>query len=326
RGAGKSRLLQELALKLALEKKSVILLKLGRESLSERARHDSARRYFNLFLVETILEDIKKNRDMWTAKLCFETMFQKHEDLKKLLSGELEDSEARRVIALNLSLLKNLLGEQVKEKLDAVLIDLPDYPRKSYSRIMRDMDEVQDFWRYFLDKKMNINILITLQEETFDPKSHFIFGKMLFYRIEAFQPSQLVSFVKQNFESPFNDEALFLLARAAGGNIRKFKILISRCLEQRALEQSEVNKIISTDEITLINIFKKEEHRELATRIIKLMTEKPGISQREMARALGVSESKLSRILKKIQGGSSVHLLPGQLLPGRRCGPSPCPQ
>lgn len=359
RGIGKSRALLELSE--LLSKDNVLAPSGARPGLKtcylklQGDVFETLKHYANFedFLVETILEELDHNpvfRKKITRLAGSEDDF---EDLYGL--AQVRDREEREeIINKHISKLENIapksLFKKVEENIidyllenvDVFLIDMPDYPKRDPRRVANDLEEIQKLWSKALEKREKVSIVISMQAETFNPADHFLFGKMFIYRLQSFQPETLANFVKQSFENPFTEDALLRLAELSRGVFRRFKRFIGECLDAyplaRTISLDMVNQAItpgllaSEMEIELAQIFKQEEHKRLAARIILELSKSPGLTQRELARALGVSESKISRMISRLreagvigEGASkpgvgalprSVRVAPGGLLPG----------
>lgn len=307
RGVGKSRALRFIAWKLTCLKKPVLLIGLRPKSqIYEALQGADSKLYYNYVLAQIILEELKNMSREERYRVVFVDFIQKDKELKTLL--ELSDKdEALRIIFRNLDKFKKLFGNNPPAH--TILIDLPDYPGRSRRALLNDLDQVQSFWRSNLLNKQSVNIVITLQEEAFNPGDHFLFGKMLFYRLKPFKPDALFHFFKKHFpENPFTDDALLKIARASGGNFRSFKTLIAEILEafedQPRISGEMVENVITPlllnrGEDWLRQCFRSMEQRELALKLLEAL--KSGANQRQAAQQLGVSEATVSRILSKLR-------------------------
>jgi DNA-binding NarL/FixJ family response regulator len=299
RGVGKSRALRWIAWRLTCLKKPCFLIRMRPKSqIYDVVQEAESRLYYDAVLAKLILEKLKgMSRDE-----RYKYVFPSNDDFRKLI--ELADErEALRIISRNLDKLKTMIDETVH----TVLIDLPDYSSKR--ALLRDLDQVQSYWRIHLSRKRPINIVVTLQGEAFNPADHYLFGKMVFYRLEPFKPEELFNFFKKLFpENPFSDDAILRIAQAAGGNMREFKMLAVEALEtyvgQPRITMEMVESILAPlllnrGEDRLRQAFHSMEQRELALKILEIL--KTGVNQRQAAKTLGLSEATVSRALNKLR-------------------------
>jgi len=209
------------------------------------------------------------------------------------------------------------------------IIDLPDYSKTDKRLMVKDLNDVQKLWN---ERCFNLigadvpNFVVVVQKEM--SSGHYLLGKMDIVEIRPFSPSELVdAYAKiwaEDLERagndlstwPFEKDALLFAARMARGIFRRFLKYIRTCLEARPLESPndqimdleevkaalDLDRIVHVDwDLELTEIFRKEEPKSLANKIISGLFEAKEASQKNLARALKVSEPTLSRILDKLE-------------------------
>lgn len=198
-----------------------------------------------------------------------------------------------------------------------ILIDLPDYPKRDPRRIAADIAQVQKIWNSALEKEQNPNIVLFIQAETFATEDHFFFGKLLIYRIEPFKPEELIQHFKERFGSVelLTDGALSYVAKLSRGIFRRFKRFLGVCLEEylisgdrsKPIDREFVGRALTVDELfkemdlELSELFKTEEMKENAVKIIRVLMKAGEVQQRQLAHVLGMSEGAVSKILIKLE-------------------------
>ena len=210
-----------------------------------------------------------------------------------------------------------------------LIIDLPDYSKTDRRRMVRDLNEVQKLWneRCFSPIGVDVpNFVVVVQKEM--SSGHYLLGKMDMVGIGPFSPSELVDAYAKIWASdfaragidlptwPFDEDGLLFAARMSRGIFRRFLKYIRTCLEARPLEglndqiidldqvkaALDLDKIVRVDwDLELNEIFRREEPKILADKIILALFEVKEASQKNIALGLKVSEPTLSRILDRLE-------------------------
>jgi CRP-like cAMP-binding protein len=202
-----------------------------------------------------------------------------------------------------------------------VFIDMPDYSRSDFRLMNRDLSLVQGLWSALEGRDRRTNLILFLQEELFfneERLRHFFLGKMDHVELPRFSPDMLVKAYMDKFHDtwPFDEKALLELAKLSRGVFRRFLRYISACIENsfatavaqkppfdidfvcRAVPRQQ---IIADVMLELRDLFPKAEARGLALDIIDAVKQTPGMSQTDIAMKLGVDDSRLTRILPKLE-------------------------
>jgi hypothetical protein len=250
--------------------------------------------------------------------------------LEKLKDDDLDPEEIKSFLPARV--LRDSKQEAIRSMLydtHTLIIDLPDYSKTDKRLMVKDLNEVQGLWNELCHDSMRVevpNFVVVLQKEM--SSGHYLLGKMDIVEIRPFSPSELVdAYAKIWAEDlarvgidlstwPFDEDGLLFAARMARGIFRRFLKYIRTCLEARPLESSndqivdldqakaalDLDKIVRVDwDLELTEIFRKEEPKILADRIILGLFEAKEASQKNLAQALKVSEPTLSRILDKLE-------------------------
>ena len=212
-------------------------------------------------------------------------------------------------LLVEMDFIKKLEGHLRKEKTDSIkddifsrnlenihtiLIDTPDYNRKSTSSFASDLRELEKFWLSILrygdeDEGQQVNLVMFFQKELWDLRPSFFCGKFNEKTLNPLTPKQLTEYYKTTLGDyyPFTEEALKELADLSRGIFRRFKKYVGLCVEQigdleTSLEPSDVNAVIDLDvlvedfEQELKNVFpRNRELRKKTVSIIRGLSVKP---------------------------------------------------
>lgn|SRR5450756_1201357 len=91
-----------------------------------------------------------------------------------------------------------VLEEFLKEKVDTLLIDMPDYSQKGSWKINKDLDDIGALWN-MLKNISQVNILVCLQQELVMKHPHLILGKMDKIILKTLTVEQLLEAYTQFF-------------------------------------------------------------------------------------------------------------------------------
>lgn len=209
--------------------------------------------------------------------------------IKDILFAAL-DKEARK---------SNLLGAFL-DTYDTLLIDLPDYVVNNRLLLNKHLREIQFLWRTVEE---NLNIVLSIQEEL--SLGTFFEGKAIIIKLKPIPAQSLIDHFVFNFpENCFEDVALAELAFRSGGNFRRFKEYIRRCLTKREL----LNKTTITKEdvlewmgiedaaksfiLQLSELFPRSKSNcELAAKIIEFIRANKEVAQPVIAKRFFFNES-----------------------------------
>jgi hypothetical protein len=238
---------------------------------------------------------------------------------------EVEEFLPARMLKRN----KQKAFEAMLANVHTVIIDLPDYSKTDKRLMVRDLNEVQKFWNWLCCGSLKDgvpNFVVVIQKEML--RDHFLFGKMDVVEIKPFTPNELVDAYAKIWEKeftrasidlstwPFEERALLHLARLSRGIFRRFLRYIRNCLEPYApfddsaeelIDLRRVQDTIDPDEVQkdwdleLSEVFKSQDAKSFAAKIIAALMKTEGVSQKKLAEALKMSEASLSRILDRLE-------------------------
>jgi len=198
-----------------------------------------------------------------------------------------------------ISIKDNIFSENL-ENIHTILIDTPDYNRKSTSSFSADLKELEKFWLSILqlgdvEEGQQVNLIMFFQKELWDLRPSFFCGKFNEITLKPLTPKQLMEYYETTFGGcfPFSEDALKELAILSRGIFRRFKRYIGLCIEQigdleSSLESSDVDTIINLDvlvkdfEQELKNVFPRNKalHRKTVI-LLQLLSAKP-LTQKEI--------------------------------------------
>jgi GTPase SAR1 family protein len=209
-----------------------------------------------------------------------------------------------------------------------VLIDLPDYDKRSLAEMRNDLNAIQNWWENELsynDEGYNQkpNLVIFIQKELF--KGHFWFKKLDKIELKPFLSKELVQYYKKKFGSaaPFTDEALEYVAGLSRGIFRNFKRYIGTCTDELIMSEPKKETIAVDDvtawisegqlvedmELELIDVFPNEKILRMKTVRLLHMLRKMGGSmmQTDVAKVLFDGQAKAaSRFLDRLEGSGYI--------------------
>jgi hypothetical protein len=195
-----------------------------------------------------------------------------------------------------------------------ILIDMPDYSKTDRRLVVNDLETIQALWRRLCGTiPCKANLVIFIQKEMF--RDHYLFGKMDVVELERFRPEELVESYKEIHGGlfPFSDESLLLVAQLSRGIYRRFLKYIYLILENRTDETHTITKedamknvtdeqLLSDREQELAEIFpKSSQSQHYALKVMRFVETHGAVNQKELAKAVGVEEYSLSRILDRLE-------------------------
>ena len=195
---------------------------------------------------------------------------------------------------------------------DVLLIDMPDYSKTDKRMMNGDIHEIQTLWhkmRFELEN-YKTSFLVAIQKELFT--GHFWFGKLLPITLEPLTAEDLVKAYKIYHKTPypFNEDALFLLAKLARGVFRRFLRYIGLCFERTSfrapITMEDVNNAVSLEQqledmkLEFANIFKTEDQKLRAIQILRFLIDKKELNQKQIAEALDLGDMAVSRIMSSL--------------------------
>jgi hypothetical protein len=332
RGVGKSEAMRTLGFELSKIQDDVIYFKWAGGDLVDVVKTwDSFFDRRDSYLAERI-EDMASNDPRFRDKLYKISETREGDDVGRLVYNlaarnwkhiETDDIKNR------LDIFDHLIPAHVKKEVEreaamdllkdikTILIDLPDYPKRDPRRIAADIAQVQKIWQSALEDEHNPNIVLFIQAETFATEDHFFFGKLLIYRIEPFKPEELIQHFKEQFgpDELITDDALSYVVKLSRGIFRRFKRFLGVCLEEylvsgdrsKPIDREFVGNALTVGELfkemdlELSELFKTEEMKENAVKIIRMLMKAREIQQRQLAHVLNMSEGAISKILIKLE-------------------------
>jgi len=224
-------------------------------------------------------------------------------------------------------------------QLDTILIDFPDYDRRTRAQALRDLNEFQLLW-----EKMNFtpgagynpddetpNLVLFWQAEAWQA-DHFFQGKFTVLRLRVLTAAELTNLYINKFGDPwpFTEEALEALATLSRGIPRWYKKYIGLCLDEYLIENPElvtphyIAEWITIDQLAedmnreLMNIFPRSKKHRQRTAIVQLFLQEHGpTAQMDLTqRFFGpdeAAESESSRFFSKLEeGGYVIRLFEGR--------------
>lgn len=229
---------------------------------------------------------------------------------------------------------ERLLGTQetAKLRLDAIiiglienegtiLIDFPDYDKRSRGQMLRDLKEFQTFWVKLCsyDGFESVNVIFFWQKELWG--GHFSFGKWDVFELKPFTPIRLADWINENWDHPFQTKALETIANLARGVPRWFKKYIMVCLDcyydqldtfEGWITEDHVKKWITLDHLVddwnreLMEVFPKNKgSRRKAVEVFKHLQEYGKTTQAELQELYYGPENsdkmRCSRVLAKLE-------------------------
>lgn len=208
-------------------------------------------------------------------------------------------------------------ADEFEKEPKTLFIDMGDYSKAARSSMNKHLDQIRDLW--LRTRKYNVTILVSIQKEMFS--GHFLFGKIDAVELEPLKPSQLVQAYKGFSETaePFTEQALSLLAQLSRGIFRRFMKYIQTCIEKHQSMRVEglidtdlVNETITLDQLAkdmaleLSDIFKRVGQKLEAVKLLDFLRQSGEANQKQIAEGIGVSESTVSRLMRKLEAHGYV--------------------
>ena len=209
--------------------------------------------------------------------------------------------------------LRNEIIDEILQQSKVILIDMPDYPKKDMRLLNRDIGGLRALWMETRRLGGERCFIFFFQKELFGP--HMFYNKMNMDELKPFTPEELVEAYKKKFNetAPFDEAALLEIARMSQGVFRRYKRYIALCLDAFKREQAvvisldDVRKVITIDQLIadmqlqLAEVFRNNEHRALAVRLIEYVRLHPDRNQTQVAEALEIDEPTVSHLSNKLQ-------------------------
>lgn len=207
-----------------------------------------------------------------------------------------------------------------------ILIEFPDYDKRSRGQSIRDLRNFQEFLEDLFNNQKSTgiqtpdlpNLVIFFQQELWED-DHFMKGKFESIYIKPFTEEELSDYYIKTFggAEPFTLEALLYIGKLSRGIFRWFKKYISICIERMDLNKIDViTAEIVMDWITsdimyedwkreLGNVFKGVGRIRKALEILKYLIEKGVVEQDAIMKDFfgddGSARTACSRALNKLE-------------------------
>lgn len=216
-------------------------------------------------------------------------------------------------------------------KCKALLIEFPDYSKRTLALFNKHLADFQNFWEHLRKigresgvgtggRPFDLNIILFFQKEMF--QGHFLFRKFSHFDIRRFTPQELYNYYVQRFKEPepFTEKALLEIASLARGIFRRFKNYILICIERSDPKQSitfkQVKQWIGLDQLTkdmeleLYDLFpRSKENRRNSVVLMQFLREHDGeASQKEITEKLDVTKQSASRLIRKLEAYGYVRI------------------
>ncbi|MCD6529029.1 hypothetical protein J7L06_01910 [Candidatus Bathyarchaeota archaeon] len=247
-------------------------------------------------------------------KLCFED--HREEFIKKchrIVPMIEKFLGARRINEIK----KEIILEKI-QLAHTILMDFPDYDKRSRSRMIRDLAAFQSWWENVLEKyegyEQSFNLVVFWQKELWG--GHFSFGKFDVIELKPWPPEKLAEVIDKNWEHPFTKEALIELGVLSRGIWRRFKKYIRICLdhyyamkEKKMIDRKQIKEWITLDqlvkdmELELMDIYpNNKELRKKCVIVLRYLREKGPTDQPTITRDLfDGNKMAASRLLNKLE-------------------------
>jgi len=330
-GTGKSASMYALHHELVNDKKVLAFKWPASGNLEDAIRDFKNFSYDRNLLVEELYKIFSKRQDLLRKFSKEHEISLPKNEMKQVLNGaSLEEDDLLSHMPAKAR--KRLWKEGFRKYLqgfDAVMIDMPDYPKNDRRTMVKDLNEVQNVWNILAnenrkngDKEFHLNLVLFIQKEMFygpNGVSHFLLGKADTIELKPLSPQQLIEAYRLRFETtdPFTENAVFRIAQLSRGVFRRFLRYIQLCLEhvmfdnvsndqidtgivETAVPNDEIAKDMDTE---LSDLFpRSEEMKKKATRLISLLaSQKQGINQKEASIILHLNEMDVSRLCDKLE-------------------------
>ena len=197
-----------------------------------------------------------------------------------------------------------------------IFIDLPDYSKNNIQSLNKDVDELQHMWQEFNDRNLNMNFIISAQQEIIMKKPHYFFGKFNeWFEIKPLTPDQLLEAYSQKWKSfePFNEDSLRLIAKLSRGVFRRFLKYIHLTVREfitsgkvGEIKVEDVQKVISFDvlnedlELELSDIFPNTQQRIQAVKVLDILRNE-SLTQKIIAERICMSEAVTGKLIAKLE-------------------------
>lgn len=231
-------------------------------------------------------------------------------------------------------------------RMDAVLLDLPDFSRTDRRPLIHMLSEVQDLWLKLMeegtegaDEPIGPSIVITLQKELFDLAPSYFLGKANIVELKPLTAEQLIGAYRAKFPicGALDEPALDYLAHLSRGVFRrflKFLAVVLRDAENRKLAHislSDAMAAVSPSQVSqemeaeLAYLFPQPDRRNKAAKIIMVLLQAkyqpshllqyfdpnlsrmPGpFSQKQLAEMLSLTEVEVSRLMSRLVANGVV--------------------
>jgi hypothetical protein len=195
------------------------------------------------------------------------------------------------------------------ESFTIIVIDMPDYTRKTANQFSNDMQDVSNFWQQLMAGEWRGHLIVFVQKELIG--RHLFQGKGAGYNLEPLTPVEMLALFKNKFEEqPFDDSALLLIAKLSRGIMRRYKKYIGLCVsnDPTRITEQVVNETITVGvlredlETELSKIFRNTETLDIAVNLLSqlaLSTIPP--TQKQLSEVVSVGESSLGLILASLE-------------------------
>lgn len=191
-----------------------------------------------------------------------------------------------------------------------LLLDMPDYTRKTAASMNGDIKALQEFWG--CTNQQNCLLIVTVQKELIENNPHFFWGKFMRETLNPLSPDELIQVYRLNCgdDGLFTQDALTLLGELSCGVLRRFKNYIRMTIEQniggKSLTPEHVMKAVTTDQLNedmeqeLGDMFTNAETRRQALEILVYLRNQSDVNIKTISEAIGIGEQVAQKIIQKL--------------------------